>query len=107
MRGSAGVSFAEPTGPRVLAAAVFEPADADQMAAAEAATAKHPQNEVSLGKIVSFPPPLAGGAAATVLLPSTGSELAFLPALTRGCPSRWCRDAGVSEKVQTRAVRSG
>lgn len=30
VRGSAGVFLAEPSGPRVLAAAVFEPADADQ-----------------------------------------------------------------------------
>lgn len=81
--------------------------------AAEAAAAKHPQNGVSVGEIVSSPPPAGGGAAATARQPDAGSELAFLSARTasprarRGCPSRWCKDAGVLEKVRARAARSG
>lgn len=118
VQGSAGFcSRPAPAGPTVPAAAVFEPANAVP-AAAEAAAAKHPQNRVSVGEIVSSPPPPPAGAAAGAARDSPsgrhGSGAGFssrraqqVPEPAEGCPSRWCRDAEVSEKVRARAARSG
>lgn len=65
-------------------------------AAAEAAAAKHPQNGVAVGEIVSFPPPAAGGAAATARLLGRHGVRACLPLGAHGKSERL---PGLAEQV--------